>query len=73
MGRNPVEDNFVVSFLLGLGVLLAMALVGQGIGLLLLALGVPYARWVGVAIGIAVVFTAFIVVYGRYDSMYDRS
>lgn len=71
MGQNPIEDNFGLSFILGFGVLFAMAFVGQAIGMLLLELGVPYARWIGVSIGIIVVFVAFVVLYRRYDAAHN--
>ena len=71
MGRNPIEDSFLASFFLGLGVLFAMAIVGEAIGTLFLDLGVPYARWVGVSVGIIVVFVAFVVLYRRYDSRHS--
>lgn len=67
MEQNFVERNFIVSFVLGLGVIMAMAFVGERIALVLLDYGIPYAEWIGVAIGIVVVFTAFVLLYSRYD------
>lgn len=71
MGQNPIEDDFGLSFILGFGVLFAMAFVGQAIGMLLLELSVPYARWIGVSIGIIGIFIAFVVLYRRYDAAHN--
>ncbi|MFC4540325.1 hypothetical protein ACFO5R_00020 [Halosolutus amylolyticus] len=62
-GQNPIEDDFGLNFILGFEVLFSMAFVGQAIGMLLLELGVPYARWIDASIEIIVVFVAFVVLY----------
>ncbi|WP_254544021.1 hypothetical protein [Halomarina pelagica] len=71
MGNNPVEDNFVTRFLLGLAVIFAMMIGGGAIGGAFLSLGVPYGDWLGVAVGSVLVFVAFVVLYRRYDASYD--
>ncbi|MFP8954486.1 hypothetical protein ACLI4Z_16180 [Natrialbaceae archaeon A-arb3/5] len=69
MEENIVERNFAVSFLLGLGVIMAMAFVGERLALVLLDYGVPYGDWIGVAVGTVLVFTAFTALYTRLDSI----
>lgn len=69
MKQNIVERNFVVQFFVGLAVILMMAYVGEQLGLLLLDYGFPYGGWVGVAIGMIVVFIAFAAVYTLYCSI----
>lgn len=73
MEQNIIERNFIVSFLLGLGVIMAMAVVGERLAIGLLEYGVPYGEWIGVAVGAIAVFIAFAAVYTRFDSVYgDR-
>ena len=73
MAQNIIERNFVVSFLLGLGVIMMMAFVGERLVIGLLEYGVPYGEWIGVGIGAIAVFIAFAAVYTRFDSVYgDR-
>ncbi|ELY40452.1 hypothetical protein C496_11403 [Natronorubrum tibetense GA33] len=71
MEQNIIERNFIVRFFVGLGVILMMAYVGEQLGLLLLAYGFPYGGWVGVAIGMIVVFIAFAAVYTLYCSIVE--
>lgn len=71
MTQNPVEDNVVTRFLLGLAVFLAMALGGQAVASVFASLGVPYAAWTGVGVGAVAVLVAFILLYTRYDASYD--
>jgi tellurite resistance protein TehA-like permease len=61
-----------VSFLPGLGVIMKMACVGEGVVLGLLEYGVPYGEWIGVGIGAIAVFIAFAAVYTRFDSVYGN-
>lgn len=68
MEQNIIERNFVVRFFVGLGVILTMAYVGEQLGLLLLGYGYPYGGWIGVAIGMVVVFIAFSAMYTLYCS-----
>ncbi|ELZ10280.1 hypothetical protein [Natrialba aegyptia] len=71
MEHNFVERNFAVRFLLGFGVIMAMAVVGERLGIGLLEYGVPYGDWIGVAVGAIGVFIAFAAVYTRFDSVYE--
>ncbi|WP_135533936.1 hypothetical protein [Halostella pelagica] len=71
MAQNPVEDNVVTRFLLGLAVFAAMAIGGQAVAMSFLSLGVPYAKWVGVGVGAIAVFIAFTALYRRYDASYS--
>ncbi len=73
MGQNVIERDPVVSFLLGLGVIMMMAFVGEQLATVLLEYGVPYGEWIGVGVGAIAVFIAFAAVYTRFDSVYgDR-
>jgi len=73
MEQNIIERYFVVRILLGLGVIMAMAFVGERLAIGLLEYGVPYGEWIGVAVGAITVFIIFSAVYTRFDSVYgDR-
>nr|WP_231588008.1 hypothetical protein [Halostagnicola sp. A56] len=68
-----IERNFILSFSPGLSVIMAMTFSGEWIAIILLEFGVPYGAWIGVGIGVIVVFTVFAAVYTRLDSVYgDR-
>lgn len=68
MASNPVEENFVTRFLLGMAVLLAMVLGGGAVGQFFQNAGVPYGDWLGAGLGMIVVFAVFTVLYRRYDA-----
>lgn len=70
MTQNPVEENFVTRFLLGLAVIFAMTIGGGAVGTTFSDVGLPYGAWIGVAVGAIAVFVAFAALYGRYDASY---
>lgn len=70
MASNPVEENFVTRFLLGMAVLLAMVLGGGAVGQFFQNAGVPYGDWLGAGLGMIAVFAAFTVLYRRYDASF---
>lgn len=70
MEQNIIEQNFVVSFLLELGVIMMMAFVGEQLTIGLLEYGVSYGEWIGVGVEAITVFIAFAAVYTRFDSVY---
>lgn len=72
MARNPVENNPVTRFLVGLAVVAGMFVGGAAGGGLFAALSVPYAALVGVLLGSGAVFGAFAVAYSRYDAAVER-
>lgn len=73
MEQNIIERNFVVSFLLGLGVIMTMAFVGERLAIVLLEYSVPYGEWIGVTVGAIAVFITFAAMYTRFNSVYgDR-
>ncbi|MFC4544413.1 hypothetical protein ACFO5R_21010 [Halosolutus amylolyticus] len=72
MGTNPVEENFVTRFLLGFAVIVAMAIGGRAVAAAFVSAGIPYANWLGVAVGAVLVFAAFTVLYRRYDASYGE-
>jgi len=73
MEQNIIERNFAVRFLLGLGVIMTMAFVGERLAIVLLEYSVPYGEWIGVAVGAIAVFITFAAMYTRFDSVYgDR-
>ncbi|HMB49533.1 hypothetical protein [Natronoarchaeum rubrum] len=73
MERNPVENNFVTRFLLGLAVVFGMVLGGGAVGWSLSTAGLPFGVWIGTAVGALAVFIAFAVWYGRYDASFSAA
>jgi len=73
MTSNPVEDNFVTRFILGLAVIFAMMFGGGAGGVALSALDIPFGRLLGTVIGALLVFAAFAVLYRRYDASYAEA
>ncbi|SEH14513.1 hypothetical protein SAMN04487967_1637 [Natronorubrum sediminis] len=71
MGQNPVEDNFVTRIILGLAVIYAMMVAGGTLGESFAGLEIPYAEWIGVAVGAMLVFAVFIPLYRWYDASYS--
>jgi len=71
MNQNPVEDNPVTRYILGMAVLFGMFL-GGGAGLAAFdAARIPYGGWIGFLVGAVVVFVGFVVWYRRYDAQFD--
>lgn len=68
MSPNPVENNVVTRFLLGLAVILGLFLGGGAGGALLGRFSFPYSTGIGVLLGSLVVFVAFAAWYTRYDA-----
>ena len=66
MRRNPVEENVVTRFVLGVVVIFAMMLGGGVVGRAFESIGVPYGSWIGVTVGTIAVFLVFTVLYNRY-------
>lgn len=66
MPTNPVEDNPVTAFILGLAVIAAMFLAGGAVGWLGGQVGVPYGDVAGVAVGALATFVVFALLYSRY-------
>lgn len=68
MTTNPVEENVVTRFILGLAVIFAMMLGGGAVGSALGATPFPYGGVLGVGTGAVLVFVGFAVLYRRYDA-----
>jgi hypothetical protein len=68
MATNPVEENFITRFILGIGVIVAMMVGGGAGGHVLRNLDLPYGGAVGVTLGALFVFIVFIGLYRRYDA-----
>jgi hypothetical protein len=67
MATNPVEENFVTRYILGLGVILAMMVGGRAVGSVFGSTGISYGGPLGVVLGAALVFVVFTMLYRRYD------
>lgn len=68
MATNPVEENFITRFILGIGVIVAMMMGGSAGGYVLRTLDLPYGGVVGVTLGALFVFIGFVGLYRRYDA-----
>jgi len=73
MATNPVEENFVTRYILGLGVILAMMIGGRAVGSVVGSTELPYGGVLGVVLGALLVFLGFTVLYRRYDRSYRNS
>jgi multidrug transporter EmrE-like cation transporter len=63
--EDAADAGVFSRFLQGLAIFAAMSLGGLVVGSLLLELGVPYARWVGVGLGALAVFAVVAFLYQR--------
>lgn len=68
MGQNPLTDGFGLRFVVGVGVLAVIAVLGQAIGMSLVETEFPYGQWVGVSIGVVAAFVIFTAFYRQYDA-----
>ncbi|SNZ04245.1 hypothetical protein SAMN06269185_0497 [Natronoarchaeum philippinense] len=73
MNQNPVEDNFVTRFILGIAVIFLMSVGGGAVGQLFSDLSVPYGAWAGTLVGAIAVFLVFTILYRRYDASFEAA
>ena len=72
MAENFVERHFVVQAAFIIAVSMGMLYAGEAAGTYFQTQNLPYAETVGFAIGAALVFVPFALIYRRYDARHDE-
>jgi len=68
MSETPIEEHFVTRVVIVVTLAVAMLYAGEAAGRYLSSLDIPYAEWLGILLGIVVVYIPFAILYRYYEA-----